>query len=64
VWQIFIFQYPSKFTYINAVYDTAIVAVSMYACELTRRRGGENGTSCCIGNFGLSRNMYALLLTR
>jgi len=39
VWQIFIFQYPSKFTYINAVHDAAIVAVSMHTCELTRRRG-------------------------
>jgi len=26
---------------------------------------GKNGTSCCcVGTFGLSRNMYALLLTR
>jgi len=53
VWQIFIFQYPSKFTYRSsmqrAMYDAAIVSIathtvhsaadrrSMHACELTQR---------------------------
>jgi len=33
------FPISIKITYINAVHDAAVVAVSMHACELTRRRG-------------------------
>jgi len=38
VYQIFIFQYPSKFTYINTVHDAAIVAIAMHAVP-SRRTG-------------------------
>jgi len=41
-------------------------AVDAYerADAAARRASRKIGTSCCIGTFGLSRNMYALLLTR
>jgi len=52
LWKNLFFQYYTKFTYINAVHDAAIVAVSMHACELAR--GTQSGTCAgirhCVGN--------------
>jgi len=56
----------------RAVYDAAIVFIAMHTVQrggpaidaCARQAARENDTSCCIGTFGLSRNMYALLLTR
>jgi len=57
----------------RAVYDAAIVSIAMHTVQhggpaidayaRHAKRCGENGMSCCIGTFGLSRNMYALPLT-
>ena len=56
----------------HAIYDAAIVTITTHtvrrggpaidACELTQRTARESGMSRCIGTFGLSRNIYALLL--
>ena len=60
----------------HAIYDAAIVTITKH----TVQRGGPAVDACvradaasgtrkigmgrCVGTFGLSRNMYALLLTR
>jgi len=49
----------------RAVYDAAIVTIAMHTVQrggpaidaYARRAARKNGTSCCVGNFGLSRNM-------
>ena len=54
----------------RAVYDAAIVFIAMHTVQrggpaidaCARQAARENDTSCCIGTFGLSRNMYRLIV--